>query len=134
MAGRRQQSIPRVIGYAVNTKTISLPDQVAPASAPTAKQTVGITRDVGWGIVGPGKIAHRFADAVARMPGARLAAVQGRDLARASAFASVWARPDPPNVYTALDALLRDPAVDAVYIATPHAFHADAVRLALDAG
>ena len=95
---------------------------------------VGMGRDFGWGIVGPGKIAHRFADAVARMPGTRLAAVQGRDMARASAFVTAWARPDPPAAYTDMDALLRDPAVDAVYIATPHAFHADAVRLALDAG
>jgi predicted dehydrogenase len=37
-------------------------------------------------------------------------------------------------VHTDLDATLRDPRVHAVYVATPHAFHADAVRRALGAG
>jgi predicted dehydrogenase len=90
---------------------------------------------VGWGIVGPGKIAHRFAEVATKHPGARLAAVQGRDATRAQAFADAW-RGDgaAPAVHTDLDALLRDPGVDAVYVATPHAFHADAVRRALEAG
>ena len=96
--------------------------------------TAGTARDFGWGVVGPGKIAHRFADAVTRMPGTRVAAVQGRDAGRASAFANAWARPEPPIVYSTLEAFLRDPAVDGVYVATPHAFHAEAVRAALDAG
>jgi predicted dehydrogenase len=92
--------------------------------------------DFSWGLVGPGRIAHAFAEAVQRSPGQRLAHVQGRDLGRAQAFAQRWTvdgRP-PPVAGTDLAALLADPAVDAVYIATPHAQHAAAVEAALRAG
>ena len=89
-----------------------------------------------WGLIGPGRIAHRFAEAVQGLPGQQLLRVQGRDAARAAAFAQQWARPDrpAPRVGTRLDELLADPAVDAVYIATPHAQHAAAIEACLDAG
>lgn len=92
--------------------------------------------DFAWGLVGPGRIAHQFADAVQRSPGMCLARVQGRDAARAEAFAQRWAvhgRP-APQAGTDLAALLADPAIDAVYIATPHAQHAEAIEAALHAG
>ncbi|MGD9836079.1 MAG: Gfo/Idh/MocA family oxidoreductase [Piscinibacter sp.] len=40
-----------------------------------------------WAVVGPGAIARRFAQALGGMDGQRLAAVVGRDAARAQAFA-----------------------------------------------
>lgn len=94
------------------------------------------TPDFRWGLVGPGRIAHRFAEAVQRLPGCALAAVAGRDAARAAAFAEGWSRPDRPAVAVAasLPALLQRGGVDAVYVATPHAFHGDAVRACLEAG
>ena len=102
------------------------------AAAGAGRATPGDGR-LGWAIVGPGRIAHRFAEAVTATPGARLAAIQGRDAARLAAFAARWGD-DAPALHTDLDALLADRAVDAVYVATPHAFHADAVRRALLAG
>ena len=92
--------------------------------------------DFAWGLIGPGRIAHRFADAVHRLPGTRLVHVQGRDAGRAAAFAQHWTRDGAaaPRSSATLDALLADPAVQGVYIATPHAFHADALRACLDAG
>ena len=92
--------------------------------------------DFAWALIGPGRIAGRFAEAVQALPGCRLHAVQGRDPARAQAFAARWSRPDRPPVraHAALEALLADPEVDGVYIATPHAFHGAAVRAALRAG
>lgn len=36
----------------------------------------------GWAIIGPGPIAHKFADAVTHIDGATLARIRGRDLAR----------------------------------------------------
>lgn len=92
--------------------------------------------EFGWAIVGPGRIAHRFADAVHRLPGARLVAVQGRDAVRAQTFAGQWSDGNAASVavVTDLDVILRDANVHAVYIATPHAFHADAVRRCLLAG
>ncbi len=92
--------------------------------------------DFSWGLVGPGRIAHAFAEAVQRTPGMRLAAVQGRDAARAEAFARRWTVDgrSAPRATTDLAELLADAAVDAIYIATPHAQHAEAVEAALLAG
>ncbi len=75
----------------------------------------------GWGLVGPGRIAHKFADALRGVAGSRLVAAQGRDLQRARAFAARWGA---ASAGVDMRALLADPAVDGVYIATPHAFHA----------
>jgi predicted dehydrogenase len=89
-----------------------------------------------WAIVGPGRIAHRFADTVHRSEGAHLALVQGRDLGRARAFADEWMRDGVTGIRATdtLDDVLRDESVNAVYIATPHPFHADAIRRCLKAG
>jgi len=89
----------------------------------------------GWGIVGPGRIAHRFAGAVRGIDGARLVAVQGRDRARAAAFAQAWSHGETPvAVTTDIDALLNDERIAAIYISTPHAFHAGAISRCLAAG
>lgn len=85
-----------------------------------------------WGVIGPGGIANRFAGALAGVPGARLAAVFARDAAKGRAYAERWNA--AARVTTALDDLLADPAVDAVYIATPHSHHGSYVRAALLAG
>jgi predicted dehydrogenase len=87
----------------------------------------------GWAIVGPGAIAHRFAEAVTNRNDARLVAVQGRNLERANAFAERWSNASLSSVETttSLEQLLNRSDVDAVYIATPHAFHADTIRACL---
>ncbi|MBL8329709.1 MAG: Gfo/Idh/MocA family oxidoreductase [Rubrivivax sp.] len=85
---------------------------------------------VRWAIIGPGRIAHKFADALTAVPDARLVAVLGRDADRTAAFAQRWgARPA-----AALEPLLADGGVDAVYIATPHSAHAQPAAAALRAG
>jgi predicted dehydrogenase len=86
----------------------------------------------GWTLVGPGNIARRFAGAVRAIDGARLAAVVGRDAARAAAFAREWAVDAWHG--TDLRAALAHPGVHAVYVSTPHPWHASAVRAALEAG
>jgi predicted dehydrogenase len=87
----------------------------------------------GWAIVGPGAIAHRFAEAVHRSDGMHLELVQGRSLARAREFASKWTLDGAATIRAteSLDEVLVDERVDGVYIATPHAFHVDAIRAAL---
>lgn len=89
-----------------------------------------------WALIGPGAIAHRFADAVAQLDGCRLHAVCGRDAHRTQAFADLWSRPGEPAVLAHTDpaAVMNDPAIDGVYVATPHGQHYDFVLAALQAG
>ncbi len=84
-----------------------------------------------WALVGPGKIARRFASAVQQLDGTRLHSVLGRDAARAQAFADEFSA---ARSSTDLAALLADPAVDGVYVATPHSEHGEIVRACLEAG
>ena len=91
-----------------------------------------------WGLIGPGKIAHQFAEAVHRLSGAQLGLVFGRDLARAEAFARHWMRDDEfgeskPRFTADFQALLDDETIDAIYIATPHAHHGEFIRACLAA-
>jgi 1,5-anhydro-D-fructose reductase (1,5-anhydro-D-mannitol-forming) len=87
---------------------------------------------IGWGIVGLGRIADtEIAPAVTAAPNSTLAAVSSRDAARAKDFA---ARHGAAAAYDDFQALLDDPAVDAVYIATPNSLHADQVVQAAESG
>ena len=90
---------------------------------------------IGWGILATGKIARTFAQDLVQVPGARLAAVGSRRLESAQAFAQEYAGEGAaPAAYGSYEELVADPAVDVVYIATPHAFHLDNARLCFEAG
>ncbi|MBL9105211.1 MAG: Gfo/Idh/MocA family oxidoreductase [Myxococcales bacterium] len=85
------------------------------------------------GLVGPGSIAdHRLAPAITRLRGAALWSVCSRDRARAAAFAARHGAGGP--VHDDLEAMLADPALDAVVIATPDRLHAPQALAALAAG
>jgi 1,5-anhydro-D-fructose reductase (1,5-anhydro-D-mannitol-forming) len=87
---------------------------------------------VRWGIVGLGRIADsEIAPAINASPQGVLHAVVSRDQERADAFAG---RHGAARALTSFDDLLADPGVDAVYIATPNALHADQVVAAARAG
>lgn len=86
--------------------------------------------DFCWGLIGPGRIAHKFAEVATRLPGCRLGPVVGRDAARAEAFAQRWGTTVAPS----LQALLDDPHIHAIYIATPHNTHAGLAATCLRAG
>jgi predicted dehydrogenase len=90
--------------------------------------------DFRWALIGPGPIAHAFAAAVAGMDGAALTRVLGRDAERACAFAAQWCKAGSAAATTQLNDVLHANDVDAVYIATPHAFHAESIRACLNAG
>ena len=89
-------------------------------------------RTLGWGIIGLGRIAgSQIAPAITAAGNSTLVSVVSRDQARAEEFARTH------GAATALDdyaKMLADPAVDAVYIATPNALHADQVIAAARAG
>lgn len=84
---------------------------------------------VRWGIMGPGRIAHKFAEALTVVDGAVLGAVASRSTDRAHAFASKYSIPRHVGSY---EELASDKDIDVVYIATPHRFHAENVRLCLE--
>jgi predicted dehydrogenase len=91
--------------------------------------------DVGWGILGAGTIARAFARDLAVAPGAGLVAIGSRSAARAQEFAQEYAQEyGVPAAHASYDALVADPAVDVVYVATPHALHLEHAKLALEAG
>jgi len=94
--------------------------------------TIGST--IGWGILATGKIAQTFARDLALVPGCRLAAVGSRRLEAAQEFAAAYAGEGTPTAHGSYEDLVDDPAVDVVYIATPHALHLDNVRMAFEAG
>jgi predicted dehydrogenase len=71
-------------------------------------------------ILGPGKIAKKFADDLQRVPDVRLYAVASSSLERAEAFAKNY---DCPHALGSYEALAQLPGIDLVYIATPHVFH-----------
>jgi predicted dehydrogenase len=77
---------------------------------------------VAWGILGTGGIAHTFARALAKSRTGKLVAVGSRTQASADAFAKEFA---PIRAHGGYEALLADPAVQAVYIGTPHPLHAE---------
>lgn len=86
--------------------------------------------ELGFAIIGPGKVAHIHARILAGLPGARLVAVCSRSAERANTFAAQYGA----RAYTELPAMLADSAVDAVIICTPHPQHAAQAVAALDAG
>ena len=81
-----------------------------------------------WGIIGSGGIAKVFAAGLAASRHGRLAALASRDPSRPDLAVNF---PDVP-VLKGYDTLLRDPDIDAVYIALPHTAHAEwAIKAAL---
>jgi 1,5-anhydro-D-fructose reductase (1,5-anhydro-D-mannitol-forming) len=84
---------------------------------------------VHWGIVGCGNVTEiKSGPGFQKADGSRLVAVMRRDREKAEDYAR---RHGVPRVHASADALIDDPAVDAVYIATPPSSHlAVALRVA----
>ena len=86
-----------------------------------------------WGIIGPGAIANNFADGLAQSQSGKLTAIASRDPARRGSFGDKYAIAAEKR-YADYAALLADSDVDAVYVATPHPWHAELSIMALRAG
>lgn len=84
-----------------------------------------------WGILATGAIARTFARAITGSTTAELVAVASRDQERANGFAAEFPGAAAHGSY---QALLDDPQVQAVYVATPHPEHAQWAIRALEAG
>lgn len=84
-----------------------------------------------WGILGPGIIAHAFAQDFEHVTNAEIIAVASRSKERATSFAAQY---KIPTIHTSYDELYSNPDVDAIYIATPHNFHFEQTQKSLEAG
>jgi predicted dehydrogenase len=85
---------------------------------------------VKWGILGTGKIAKRFMQAAFYVPDAQVVAVGSREQHTADQFGAQFG---VPKRYGSYDALIGDPEVEIVYVATPHTLHAENTLAALQA-
>ncbi len=92
-----------------------------PASAPP----------LNWGVLAPGGIAHMFASALRGATRQRIVAVGSRTLEHAQSFAAEF---EVPTAHGSYQALVSDPRVQAVYVASPHSEHAAHALLAIEAG
>lgn len=75
---------------------------------------------INWGIIGLGKIAHKFAHDLRLAKDARLHAVASTDSQKSADFAKQYGA---PYHFSSYEALLNCPHLDVVYIATPHTLH-----------
>ena len=86
-------------------------------------------------IIGTGNIADdQLAPALTKVNGARLWSVHSRDTKRAILFAERHHAVSPQPAYSDLKALVADPQLDAVIIATPDKLHAQQTITAAKAG
>jgi len=83
-----------------------------------------------WGILGPGGIARAFAKDLTLLEGHTIGAVGSRSIDNAQGFAKDFGG----TAYGSYEELVKDPTIDAIYVATPHPAHHDNVILALNAG
>jgi xylose dehydrogenase (NAD/NADP) len=74
-----------------------------------------------WGILGPGRISRSFLTGLAGSASEHALAVGSRALERASAVAEQFG---VPRAYGSYEQLLADDDVEAVYVGTPNAAHA----------
>src|SRR5438876_1220124 len=90
-----------------------------------------MTEPLGWGLIGTGGIAESFAADLMFTDSGRPVAEGSRHMQSANRFADEF---DIPNRHASYEALVADPEVDVVYVATPHPLHHANALLALHAG
>jgi len=91
--------------------------------------------DFVWGVVGPGAIAHQFCRSLAAAGAGRVGPVLSRSRERAAVFCAEHGGEPAATLDALIERMQREPERQrAVYVATPHALHAEAVRPCLEAG
>jgi predicted dehydrogenase len=88
-------------------------------------------KKIKWGIMGPGRIAHKFAQSLKCSEAAEMTAVGSRSFERAEKFAKEYGVSRSYGSYADLAA---DTDVDIIYVATPHPAHFECTMLCLKAG
>jgi len=90
-----------------------------------------MNKTIGWGILGPGKIAHSFAKDLKLVAGGTLVAAASRNLERAETFANEY---NATHAFGSYEQLFVCDEVDVIYIATPHTGHMEWAIKAMKAG
>lgn len=88
-------------------------------------------KEIRLGTIGSGVIVHSILDGVRATDGIRLEAVYSRSEERGKALADQYGA---SKVYTDMEAFLRDPEVNFVYVASPNLLHYEQAKRALLAG
>jgi len=81
-----------------------------------------------WGILAPGNIAKKFATELQQLDNAKVYAVGSRNANRSKEFADAFGA---EHHYDNYEDLAADPAVDIIYIASPHGLHAEHAMLCM---
>ena len=77
-----------------------------------------------WGIIGPGNIAHRFADGLKESKSGELIAIASTNEGRRKSFGDKYNI--KPNLrFETYDDIIESSQIDAIYISTPHTLHAE---------
>jgi predicted dehydrogenase len=90
-----------------------------------------MTQVIRWGILGTGKIATAFANALQETPDAKLVAVASRSVDSATKFGAQFGVTRCHGTY---QGLADDDQVDVIYIATPHPMHHENAIMCLNGG
>jgi predicted dehydrogenase len=85
-------------------------------------------KTIKWGILGAGRIAGKFAGDLKLVADAELIAVGSRTQQSADEFGKEF---NIKNRHASYEALVNDPEVDVIYIATPHNLHYENTLLCL---
>lgn len=88
-------------------------------------------KTINWGIIGCGNIAKKFIEALNSLDNARLVAVASTSHEKARQYAETY---HVPNYYDNYLSLVKNPDIDAVYIANTHNFHKESALLCINYG
>jgi predicted dehydrogenase len=84
--------------------------------------------EINWGIIGSGRIAHKFAQDMRLVPNARLHAIASSDRSRAQEFARQYGA---EYAFGSYEAIVNCPHLDVVYIASTNEKHCENAILCL---
>src|SRR5919112_4244575 len=105
----------------------TLPDALPSARTPDPRRAPTLR----WGVMGTGWIAERFVASLQAHSSQQVVAVGSRNRETADRFAR---RSTIQRAHASYRDLVGDPAVDVIYVATPHNAHLEGALLALEAG
>ena len=80
------------------------------------------SKNIHWGILGCGKIAHKFVSDLLLSENSVLYACASRDVKKAKSFADQY---NAVTYYDSYEDMAQCKEIDVIYVATPHAFHHD---------